>query len=365
MLKTVGVAIAVVVLAAVIQAAPENIPWLRLNAAKPSNHRSTDDILRFEPMTPLDQIWASFKEEHGRTYEVEEEAERKKVFAENVKKIEIHNYLHSKGLKSYTLGINQFADMTTSEFRTLMNGYRKRTNATVDPVHRAATYLSPNIPVKLPDSVDWRTKGYVTPVKDQGHCGSCWSFSSTGALEGQHFRKTGNLVSLSEQNLVDCSASFGNHGCEGGLMDNAFTYIKSNGGIDTEVSYPYEAKDDKCRYNPGSSGATDAGFVDIDAGDESKLQEALATVGPVSVAIDASHTSFQLYRSGVYDEPDCSPDNLDHGVLAVGYGTQDGQDYWIVKNSWSAKWGESGYIKMSRNKSNQCGIASAASYPLV
>lgn len=124
-------------------------------------------------------------------------------------------------------------------------------------------------------------------------------------------------------------------------------------------------QDDKCRYNPGSSGATDAGFVDIDAGDESKLQEALATVGPVSVAIDASHTSFQLYRSGVYDEPDCSPDNLDHGVLAVGYGTQDGQDYWIVKNSWSAKWGESGYIKMSRNKSNQCGIASAASYPLV
>lgn len=365
MQKASGIAVVVVMLTVAVQAAPNSIPWLRLDAAKPSHPRSTDDILRFEPMTPLDEIWHSFKQEHGRNYEAEEEAERKKTFAENLKKIEIHNYLHSKGLKSYTMGINQFADMKTSEFASLMNGYIKRKNVTVDPAHRAVTYLSPNIPVQLPNSVDWRTKGYVTPVKDQGHCGSCWSFSSTGALEGQHFRKTGSLVSLSEQNLVDCSKSFGNNGCEGGLMDYAFTYIKSNGGIDTEVSYPYEAKDDKCRYNPSSSGATDSGFVDVDSGDESKLQEAVATIGPISVAIDASHTSFQLYRSGVYNEPECSSESLDHGVLVVGYGTQDGQDYWLVKNSWSTKWGEGGYIKMTRNKSNQCGIATAASYPLV
>lgn len=344
------------------QAAPDSLPWLRLNAAKPAVNRHTDDILRFEPMTPFEEIWAAFKQEHGRSYEMAEEVERKQTFAENLKKIEIHNYLHSKGLKSYTLGVNQFADMTTSEFVGLMNGYRKRTNASV---HQGATYLSPNVHVELPDSVDWRDKGYVTPVKDQGHCGSCWSFSSTGALEGQHFRKTGKLVSLSEQNLVDCSSSYGNHGCEGGLMDNAFTYIKSNGGIDTEVSYPYEAKDDKCRYSPSSTGATDTGFVDVDSGDESKLKEAIATVGPVSVAIDASHNSFQLYKSGVYDEPECSSENLDHGVLAVGYGTQDGQDFWLVKNSWATRWGEQGYIKMSRNKNNQCGIATAASYPLV
>lgn len=355
----------VLVLAIAAQAAPNSIPWQRLSAAKPVSHKSADDILRFEPMTPVDEIWASFKQEHGRDYEAEEEAARKNTFVANLKKIEMHNYLHSKGLKSYTLGVNQFADMEASEFAALMNGYRKRTNATVNPLHRGATYLSPNVPITLPDSVDWRNQGYVTPVKDQGHCGSCWSFSSTGALEGQHFRKSGKLVSLSEQNLVDCSASFGNHGCEGGLMDYAFTYIKSNGGIDTEVSYPYEAKDDKCRYKPDATGAVDSGFVDIPAGDESKLQEALATIGPISVAIDASHSSFQLYKSGVYDEPECSPDNLDHGVLTVGYGTQDGQDYWLVKNSWATVWGEQGYIKMSRNKSNQCGIASAASYPLV
>lgn len=347
----------------VVFSAPNSLPWLRLEAAQEVEHKSTNDILKFMPMTPLDEVWQSFKEEHGRTYETAEEAKRKDIFTRNLKKIEIHNYLHSKGLKSYTLGINQFADMETFEFAKLMNGYQMRTNATK---HRGSVYLSPNVHIDLPDSVDWRTKGYVTPVKDQGHCGSCWSFSATGALEGQHFRKTGQLISLSEQNLVDCSKSFGNNGCEGGLMDNAFTYVKSNGGLDTEVSYPYEAKDDKCRYNPASSGATDTGFVDVPQGDESKLQEAVATVGPVSVAIDASHTSFQLYKSGVYDEPECSSENLDHGVLVVGYGTQDGSDYWLVKNSWgSTKWGEQGYIKMSRNKSNQCGIASAASYPLV
>jgi len=344
------------------QAAPGSIPWLRLDAAKPVNHRNTDDILRFEPMTPFEDIWTAFKQEHGRNYETAEETERKQTFAENLKKIEIHNYLHSKGQKSYTLGVNQFADMKTSEFAALMNGYRMRTNATV---RHGSSYLSPNIHIDVPDTVDWRTKGYVTPVKDQGHCGSCWSFSSTGALEGQHFRKTQQLVSLSEQNLVDCSVSYGNHGCEGGLMDYAFTYVKSNAGIDTEVSYPYEAKDDKCRYNPSSSGATDTGFVDVDSGDESKLKEAVATVGPVSVAIDASHSSFQLYKSGVYNEPDCSSESLDHGVLVVGYGTQDGQDYWLVKNSWATRWGDEGYIKMSRNKNNQCGIATAASYPLV
>jgi len=342
-----------------MEAAPNSIPWLRLEAAQPA-HTSTNGILMFEPMTPFETVWASFKEEHGRSYEADEEEMRKKVFAENLKKIEIHNYLHSKGQKSYTLGVNQFADMTTEEFSSLVNGYKMQNSS-----HRTGSvYLSPNVPVTLPDKVDWRTKGYVTPVKNQGHCGSCWSFSSTGSLEGQHYRKTGKLISLSEQNLVDCSGKYGNHGCEGGLMDFAFSYVKDNGGIDTEVSYPYEAKDDKCRYNPSSSGATDSGFVDIEAGSEEKLKEAVATVGPVSVAIDASHSSFQLYRTGVYDEPECS-DQLDHGVLVVGYGTQDGQDYWLVKNSWGTTWGEEGYIKMSRNKDNQCGIASSASYPLV
>lgn len=185
-------------------------------------------------------------------------------------------------------------------------------------------------------------------------------------MEGQHYRRTGKLVSLSEQNLIDCSAKYGNNGCEGGLMDNAFRYIKDNHGLDTEKSYPYEAEDDKCRYNPKNSGATDRGYTDIESGSENHLKAAVATVGPISVAIDASHESFQFYSEGVYDEPQCDSQALDHGVLAVGYGTtEDGVDYWLVKNSWGATWGDKGYILMSRNKDNQCGIATQASYPLV
>jgi cathepsin L len=146
--------------------------------------------------------------------------------------------------------------------------------------------------------LDWRDKGYVTDVKDQGQCGSCWAFSSTGSLEGQHFKATGQLVSLSEQNLVDCSTAQGNMGCNGGLMDQAFAYIKENKGIDTEDSYPYEAVDNQCRFQAETVGATDNGATDIKTKDESALQEAVATAGPVSVAIDAGHTSFQLYKRG-------------------------------------------------------------------
>lgn len=150
-------------------------------------------------------------------------------------------------------------------------------------------------------------------------------------------------------------------------MDNAFRYIKDNRGIDTESSYPYLAEDEKCHYKPRNSGATDRGFVDIESGNEQKLKAAVATIGPVSVAIDASHESFQQYSEGVYYEPECSSEELDHGVLVVGYGTDEesGQDYWLVKNSWGDSWGDKGYVKMARNKDNHCGIATQASYPLV
>ncbi|BFZ16153.1 hypothetical protein BsWGS_19192 [Bradybaena similaris] len=216
----------------------------------------------------------------------------------------------------------------------------------------------------LPASVDWRTKGYVTPVKDQLGCGSCWAFSTTGSVEGQHFKATGELVSLSESNLVDCSRKYGNHGCQGGWMDNAFKYIIHNKGIDTEASYPYKPEEEKCKFTRASVGATISSYKDVLSGSEDALQSAVAEIGPVSVAIEVLD-SFTLYAGGVYDDSTCSSKDLDHAVLVVGYGSESGRDYWIVKNSWAATWGDKGYILMSRNKNNQCGIATAASYPIV
>jgi len=308
--------------------------------------------------------WGDFKQTHGKTYSsIQEESARFNIFVENHRAIDAHNEEFKAGKHTFQLGMNQFGDMTNEEFRSRMNGFRI-------PAHgkSAAPVFKPHSSNDLPASVDWRTQGYVTEVKDQGQCGSCWAFSATGGLEGQHFKKTGKLVSLSEQNLVDCSGKFGNEGCNGGLMDDAFKYIQSNNGVDTEASYPYTAKDGKCRFSNSTIGATDIGFVDIKSGDESALESAIATIGPISVAIDASKMSFQFYKTGVYYEKRCKNGeaDLDHGVLAVGYGTtDDGTKYYIVKNSWAATWGDKGYLLMSREKNNNCGIATSASYPTV
>lgn len=309
--------------------------------------------------------WSAFKAKHGKSYLSDtEEMFRLKIYMENRHKIAKHNERYSRGEVPYSMAMNEFGDMLHHEFVSTHNGFKRNYK---EQGKQGSTYLEPeNVDdFSLPQTVDWRTKGAVTPVKNQGQCGSCWAFSTTGSLEGQHFRKTGKLVSLSEQNLVDCSSDFGNNGCEGGLMDSAFKYIKANKGLDTERSYPYNGTDGTCHFKRSTVGATDTGFVDIKEGSEKQLKKAVATVGPVSVAIDASHESFQFYSGGVYDEPECDSESLDHGVLVVGYGTQNGTDYWLVKNSWGTTWGDEGYIRMSRNKNNQCGIASSASYPLV
>ncbi|XP_069563192.1 cathepsin L.1 [Brachyistius frenatus] len=307
----------------------------------------------------------AWKLKFGRSYSSpSEEAQRREIWLSNRRLVLVHNMMADQGIKSYRLGMTYFADMENEEYKHLISkGCLGSFNASL-PRSGSAFLKLPKV-TDLPTTVDWRDKGYVTDIKDQKECGSCWAFSTTGSLEGQHFRKTGKLVSLSEQQLVDCSGDYGNMGCNGGLMDNAFKYIKDNGGIDTEESYPYEAEDGTCRYNPANIGATCTGFVDVTNGDEDALKEAVATIGPVSVAIDASHSSFQLYESGVYNEPDCSSTELDHGVLAVGYGTDNRHDYWLIKNSWGLGWGDKGYIMMTRNKHNQCGISTAASYPLV
>ncbi|XP_059155082.1 procathepsin L-like [Physella acuta] len=309
----------------------------------------------------MEANWVIFKAKYNKTYTGEDDLTRRYIWESNVKTIEAHNELYAKGLKSYYLKENKYSDMSHEEFRATMKGFLS--NQPLTPVNYSVSGL---LRVVLPSAVDWRKEGYVTRVKDQGCCESGWAFSSTGGLEGQNFKLTGRLVELSESNLIDCSTGWGNHGCQGGSMQKAFQYIIDNTGIDTEESYPYQLKENTCNFKTATVGATVQSYVDVPSGREDALREVVATVGPVSAAIDTSHDSFHQYGGGVYDEPDCHSTHLNHGVLVVGFDTDSsGGDYWIVKNSYGTSWGQEGYIWMSRNKDNQCGIATEASYPVV
>jgi len=216
-------------------------------------------------------------------------------------------------------------------------------------------------------AVDWRAAGAVTGVKDQGQCGSCWAFSTTGSIEGANFVVNGQLLSLSEQELIDCDRSGNDRGCNGGLMDYAYEWIISNGGIDTEKDYPYTATDTVCDNTKEHHVAVAVtSFEDIPPNNEAAIKKA-ATVQPVSIAIAASGLPFQLYSHGVFNGS-CST-QLDHGVLIVGYDTdaETGQEYWIVKNSWGEVWGEQGFIRMAMNHppAGLCGLAMVPSFPVV
>jgi cathepsin L len=295
-----------------------------------------------------------FKLKYNKAYSTPQEEERRfQIFSDNLKFVSEWD----AEARGFSVAINKFADLTNKEFVSLYTGLNitRTYEAVIEKID------SPRV---QGDIVNWVNKGAVTGVKNQGQCGSCWSFSTTGSVEGAWFLAKGKLVSLSEQDLVDCSTAEGNEGCNGGLMDDAFEYIIKNKGIDTEASYPYRATGpNRCEFKAADVGATISSYHDVQSGSESDLQSSVDKT-PVSVAIDASHNSFQLYSSGVYYEPQCSPSQLDHGVLAVGYGTSTA-DYWLVKNSWGTDWGMAGYIQMSRNRNNNCGIATAASYPIV
>lgn len=314
------------------------------------------------PTSSFDAAWSLYKRVHKKVYNsIKDEQLRRSIWEDNVRMIQKHNLEADLGLHTFTMKVNHFADLTNEEFVKQMNQFKmnpeKKSN---DNVHIRSNE-------NLPASVDWRTKGYVTPVKNQEQCGSCWAFSVTGTLEGQIAKKTQKLVSLSEQQLVDCSTDYGNAGCCGGMMDYAFQYLKDNHGIDTNASYPYEGVDGTCRFNSKTVATDVTNYVDIKTGSEDDLQDAIATIGPIAVAIDASHSSFQFYSSGVYSDTTCSTTNLDFSLLAVGYGTTttNNQEYYILKNQWTTQWGMQGYVFMARNKNNQCGIATMASYALI
>jgi C1A family cysteine protease len=282
--------------------------------------------------------------------------ERLEILHNNLEFINYHNKLNT----TYELGINNFADMTNKEYIEYVSSINY--NNLRNNICKSQTLVSGNYPF----SIDWRDKNAVTPVKDQGQCGSCWSFSTTGAVEGIYAITNGILKSFSEQQLVDCSYSYGDLGCNGGLMQNAFTYIHDN-GITTEDSYPYTATSSRFSCQKFTPIAYVSGCENV-IPNELQLTYSVANQ-PVSVSIEADSRSFQLYKSGVYDDSSCGT-TLDHGVLAVGYGTENGKDFWLVKNSWGTSWGDNGYIKISRNSiatstTGMCGIAMDASYPVM
>ncbi|MQL73067.1 hypothetical protein Taro_005411 [Colocasia esculenta] len=316
------------------------------------------DLATEETLWDLYERWRSH---HTVARDLRGKVKRFNVFKYNVR------YIHefNKKDKPYKLALNKFGDMTHEEFRQTYAGSKIAHHALLRGTPTGSQVFSHGTTTNQPPSVDWRQSGAVTPVKNQGQCGSCWAFSTVVAVEGINQIKTKKLVSLSEQELIDCDTT-DNQGCNGGLMEYAFEFIKNNGGITTERNYPYTAEDGTCDDVKANSHAVVIdGHERVPANDEDALMKAVAQQ-PVSVAIEASGQDFQFYSEGVFTG-ECGT-QLDHGVAIVGYGaTQDGTKYWIVKNSWGAEWGEKGYIRMQRgiaDKEGLCGIAMEASYPI-
>jgi len=311
---------------------------------------ASEDIERF---TEEEREFMKFITEHRRFYFSKEEyAHRFQIFKQHLRYNKISN---ANPENTFVLGVNQFSDMTQEEFRY------NYLNSEVPKVEGETVDLSG---VQAPASVNWVQAGKVTAVENQGQCGSCWSFSATGAIEGAYAIKYNSLKVFSEQQLVDCCGSaYGSYGCNGGQMTGAFSYVKNNGQV-LASQYPYTAKQGTCQ-NKGTPTVYLTGYVNVAQQNSDALLNAVA-ITPVSVAIEADQPVFQNYKSGVLNSAACGT-NLDHGVLAVGYGSDGSTPYWLVKNSWGSSWGESGYIRIFRNSGagkGICGIAMTPAYPI-
>eukprot|EP00043_Microstomoeca_roanoka_P006279 m.61649 g.61649 ORF g.61649 m.61649 type:complete len:340 (-) comp13351_c0_seq1:419-1438(-) len=309
-------------------------------------------LLALLPAALATSDFDQFKSKFNKTYEsAEEEARRAVIFAENLAFIARHNAEAAKGLHTYTLGVNQFADLTNEEFRSRH----------LSPIQTAQRQLTEPVWLEETDvnSIDWRTKGVVTPVKNQGQCGSCWVFATTAVVESAHAIATGHLVALSEQQIMDCSSPYGGMGCNGGAFDSGFKYVVANGGLDSEADYPYTGRDEPCnKQKEARHVATVSSYGYVAKYNETQLAAAVVKYGPIAVGLEADQAAFQMYTSGVFSGP-CGT-NIDFMAVIVGFT----EDYWIVRNDWGTAWGEEGYIMMKRGVSQAgiCGIATMAAY---
>jgi len=321
----------------------------------------------------LEEAQESFKEfqaEHQVVYDSPEEYSlRFKIFLHNLQRVEKLNAEKTGAV----YGVTKFSDLTEQEFADLYLS-RPQEKASTDLPQAdlnacaAKTRFGEEHCISAPTAsdFDWTTKGAVTVVKDQGQCGSCWSFGTTGDLEGTWFLAGHNLISLSEQQLVSCDTVF-NAGCNGGLQEAAFRYIIKIGGIQSEADYPYTSGNGRvpaCDIQPARFVANMSAWAQVSSGasGEANMAPYLASNGPITIGINASN--MQLYRSGIANPSNCNPNQLDHAVLIVGYGTENGVDYWKIKNSWGPAWGEKGYYRIVRG-SNACGVAEDAVHSLV
>ncbi|KAL1140760.1 hypothetical protein AAG570_000690 [Ranatra chinensis] len=306
----------------------------------------------------LDPHWNEYKSNFQKAYNRLVESARRSKWEENFERIRRHNEEAAGGKHNYTLKVNHLADMSRGEYLVRMTTLRhsRRRRLSGDDVVGAQALAATG---KLPEEVDWRAKGFVTPSWNQRDCGACYAFSVVSSVEGQLWKKTGGLVRMSEQQVVDCSIETGNMGCDGGSLRNTLKYLEQK-GLMTSLDYPYLAKQGLCRYSKHKVAVNITKWAILPARDEETMKAAVATLGPIPVSINASPRTFQFYHKGVYDDPKCPDDAVNHAMLLVGYT----KHAWILKNWWTDTWGDHGYMYIRRGK-NRCGISNYAAYVVI